>query len=120
MPEYQKPWIGVDFDGTLATYEGWKGEGHLGEPIRLMVERVKSWLLRGEVVKIFTARVCPGNDVAVAVAAINEWCMTHLGEVLEVTCVKDRYMKQLWDDRAVSVEHNTGRVIMYVKGLEDA
>ncbi len=26
-------WIGVDFDGTLATYDGWKGPSVLGEPI---------------------------------------------------------------------------------------
>ena len=32
-------WIGVDFDGTLATYNGWN-DGKLGEPIPLMVDRV--------------------------------------------------------------------------------
>lgn len=35
-----KGWIGVDLDGTLAHYEGWKGVEHIGEPIPAMVERI--------------------------------------------------------------------------------
>jgi hypothetical protein len=27
-------WIGVDLDGTLAHYDGWKGIDHIGEPIK--------------------------------------------------------------------------------------
>lgn len=25
-------WIGVDLDGTLAEYHGWKGAEHIGQP----------------------------------------------------------------------------------------
>jgi hypothetical protein len=35
------PWIGVDLDATLARYDGFKGETIIGEPIPLMVNRVK-------------------------------------------------------------------------------
>jgi hypothetical protein len=53
-------WIGVDLDGTLAHYDGWKGADNIGAPIPAMVERVKGWLAEGKTVKIFTARVyCP-------------------------------------------------------------
>jgi hypothetical protein len=53
-------WIGVDLDGTLAHYDGWKGADHIGAPIPAMVERVKGWLAEGKTVKIFTARAyCP-------------------------------------------------------------
>ena len=31
--EFKGGWIGVDFDGTLATYTGWKGATVLGEPL---------------------------------------------------------------------------------------
>jgi len=41
-------WIGVDLDGTLAHYEGFKGAQHIGEPISPMVERVKRWLAEGK------------------------------------------------------------------------
>lgn len=98
-------WIGVDLDGTLARYEGWKGIGHIGVPIPEMVERVKEWRSQGMEVKIFTARVANGEE---ALPPIHAWCLENLGEVLEVTNVKDFGMIQLWDDRAIGVEHNTG------------
>jgi len=37
------PWIGVDLDGTLAVYDGWRGPEHIGPPVPAMVERVKRW-----------------------------------------------------------------------------
>ncbi len=51
-----KPWIGVDLDGTLAEWKGWKGIQHIGKPIPLMLERVKFWTKNGIKVKILTAR----------------------------------------------------------------
>jgi len=39
---------------------------------------------------------------------IEEWCRQHIGQVLEVTNVKDFGMIELWDDRAIQVESNTG------------
>jgi hypothetical protein len=46
-----------------------------------------------------------------AACAIAEWCRKHLGYVLPITNVKDYGMVELWDDRAVQVEMNTGRPI---------
>jgi hypothetical protein len=34
-------WVGVDLDGTLAEYHGFKGPEHIGKPIPKMVARVK-------------------------------------------------------------------------------
>lgn len=96
-------------DGTLAHYEGWKGVGHIGEPVPEMVERVKAWLAEGVTVKVFTAR-CFGDDPEV-LGPIREWCRKHVGQELEVTCTKDFAMVELWDDRCVAVETNTGRVL---------
>lgn len=101
-------WIGVDLDGTLAHYEGWKGVGHIGDPVGPMLERVKAWRANDAVVKIFTARVY-GEAREIALPAIEAWMLKHLGEVLEVTCTKDFGMIELWDDRAVQVVMNTGR-----------
>lgn len=98
-------WIGVDLDGTLAHYDGWKGIEHIGDPVAPMVERVRQWLAEGQTVKVFTAR-CQEPE---AVAPIEEWCEQHLGVRLEVTNVKDFGMIALWDDRCVQVEPNTGR-----------
>jgi hypothetical protein len=97
-------WYGVDLDGTLAHYEHWVSTNHIGEPIPIMVTRVKTWLAQGRRVKIFTARACSPE----AIPFIHEWCLTHIGQVLEVTNIKDYGMIELWDDRAVQVVPNTG------------
>lgn len=102
-------WIGVDLDGTLAHYDKWVGVHHIGEPVPAMLARVRQWRDAGIRVKIFTARVSDGKPETRRY--IEEWCLVHLGEVLEVTNIKDYAMLELWDDRAVSVEKNTGRVI---------
>lgn len=105
-------WIGVDLDGTLAKYDGWKGIGHVGDPIPLMMDRVKQWIHEGKTVKIFTARVSVPDDMLDSVVTpINEWCEKHGLPRLEVTCKKDFGMIELWDDRAVRVEMNTGKII---------
>lgn len=101
-------WIGVDLDGTLAHYDGHRGIEHIGAPIPAMVERVKRWLAEGRNVRIFTARVTH-HDTNRARSYVEFWCREHLGQVLPVVCTKDLDMDELWDDRVVAVEPNTGR-----------
>lgn len=104
-------WIGVDLDGTLAVYDKWRGAEHIGEPIQPMVDRVKKWLADGIEVKIMTARVSHPGQRNKAIAAIDAWCTAVFGYPLNITCCKDYGMYELWDDRAVQVERNTGRRI---------
>lgn len=115
-------WIGVDLDATLAEYHGFVSVDHIGEPIVPMLNRVKHWLATGRRVKIFTARVDGGQialadgneagrqfvDVEAVKRPIEAWCLKHLGQVLEITNRKDYGMIQLWDDRCIQVEANTG------------
>ncbi len=42
---------------------------------------------------------------------LEEWCEKHLGKVVPITCKKDFHMWKLYDDRAVQVEPNTGRIL---------
>jgi hypothetical protein len=102
-----KEWIGVDLDGTLAYYDEWRGEEHIGRPIQPMVERVKQWLGEGKTVKIFTARATTKS----AIPFIRKWCKKHLGVALEVTSIKDQGMIELWDDRAIQVIKNKGEAV---------
>ena len=104
--EAKKEWIGVDLDGTLAEYHSWESMTTIGAPIELMLNRVKEWLRNGLTVKIFTARAVE----PAAIPHIENWCFIHIGQVLEVTNVKDLGMIELWDDRAIGVEKNTGRI----------
>jgi hypothetical protein len=113
------PWIGVDFDGTLATHGA--GQFGLGDPVPAMVERVRAWLRQGKTVKVVTARVGPGNtrdEKREARAAIQDWCSRHVGAALPVTCCKDFGMLELWDDRAVGVVPNTGATRAFAATVE--
>lgn len=107
----KRAWIGVDLDRTLAEYDRWRGIEHVGKPIGPMVERVRGVIAQGYEVRILTARVGPTHppeDVEQAKSHIQIWCKHTFGFELEVTCVKDGDMVELWDDRAVGVEENTG------------
>ncbi|MCA6108123.1 hypothetical protein [Bradyrhizobium cenepequi] len=101
-------WYAVDLDGTLAFYDHWRGVDHIGEPIQPMVDRVKIWLAMGKDVRIFTARVADEVEAPAARMAIAAWCSQHIGKPLAVTCKKDRFMLQQWDDRAMQVIPNQG------------
>lgn len=99
-------WIGVDLDGTLAHHDPdapFKGESHVGAPIKPMVDRVNQWLDEGKDVRIFTARAPH--------PAIRAWCKKYLGQILPITNIKDKLMIALYDDRAFQVEHNTGKIV---------
>lgn len=127
-------WIGVDLDGTLFTYDEWIGWNRFGEPIVPMIQRVLGWIAEGHVVKIVTARVglplfngvargvchamrhsCRVTGVKFSdydmMVAIWNHCAAHGLPELPIQCYKDAQMIELWDDRAVQVEPNTGRTL---------
>jgi len=98
-------------DGTLAEYHHGQmaanGVGFIGKPVPAMLKRVMKWLEQGRDIRIMTARAAiPGE-----VEAIKAWCRQYIGRELPVTDRKDFQMIELWDDRAVHVEMNTGKVI---------
>jgi hypothetical protein len=117
-------WIGVDFDGTLSSrpphsMASWED---LGTPVPLMLERVKAWLAEGITVKIMTARVSyvkgPNEGFTNKLVFVDrqkelltEWCKEYLGQALELVCWKDPFMYHLYDDRAVCIERNTGKIL---------
>ena len=111
--EPRENWVGFDFDGALAFWDGWNDE--LGAPIPQMVDRVKWHLARGEKVKILTARA---EDPA-QVTRIEDWCEKHIGVRLEVTQVKDYAMREFYDDRAKQVIPNTGLLLAELPEVQD-
>lgn len=121
----------VDFDGTLAFYDGFQGVDHLGAPIPRMVKRVQEWIRQGREVVIFTSRVSFGEPLNVEVPfvtttrtaarqrqLIKAWCREHIGQELEVTNVKPYSACEMWDDRAIQVVPNTGLTLR--EWLEEA
>lgn len=93
-------WIGVDLDGTLAEYDEFRGNDHVGKPIEPMVRQVRMWLQEGRDVRIFTAR--QPHPI------IRKFSFDNFGVILPITNIKDPHMQALYDDRAVGVRRNTG------------
>lgn len=102
----KRKWIGVDLDGTLAEVSS-NNLGGIGKPIPAMWSRVNMFLNEGNYdVKIFTARAGEQNEVN----KIRNWLKENNLPALEVTNAKDKYMVAIWDDKAVRVERNSGKV----------
>jgi hypothetical protein len=100
-----KGWIGVDLDGTLAHYDGWKGPDHIGEPVLKMLERVKLWMAVDKYeIRIFTARA----GVPEQIPFVKAWLEKHGIGGLAITNIKDFSMIELWDDRCVQIISNLG------------
>lgn len=105
----KKDVIAVDLDGTLAHHDP-KAQylaSQIGEPIKPMLERVKRWIEEGHEVVIFTARV--GEEGAYP--HIQAWLRKHGIGGLTITNKKGQDVGEFWDDRAVAVERNTGKVL---------
>lgn len=106
------PWYGFDLDGTLAHYES--GQLYrIGEPIEPMVELAKKYHEEGKEVRIVTARVATLDQETLMqqLELIQTWALRHLGFVPIITASKDFALVLLYDDRAVAVEHNTGKIL---------
>lgn len=101
---YAHPYIGIDFDGTLAQETDPYREGEVGAPIWAMVKRVKQWIRDGKTVKIITARGDSAEDKAAIAYFLNKMGLPPL----EITNIKQHGLTELWDDRAVAVGRNTG------------
>ncbi|MCD4742966.1 MAG: hypothetical protein K8R67_10880 [Desulfobacteraceae bacterium] len=104
----EKGWIGVDLDGTLAWHDANTPMISIGEPVPLMLKRVKHMVKQGYRVKIFTARAQDSEQILM----IRKWLKKNGLPALEITNIKDYNMIKLFDDRAVQVERNTGKLIL--------
>lgn len=98
-----------DLDGTLATYDGWKGELFIGEPIKEMVQVLNQYKSLGYNIKIFTARV--SNISQEGLEAIINWCKLYLGCEYEITNQKDFNTILIIDDRCKQVVFNKGILV---------
>ena len=105
-------WLAVDLDGTLAIYDGWKGEEHIGDIIEPVAEKIKERVAEGWNVAIFTARVSSilSNEVSHATSVIWKWIDDNdMSQYISgITAVKGKHFIEFWDDRAFAVEKNKG------------
>lgn len=109
-------WYGFDLDGTLAEYHGWVSEQHIGKPIPAIARIFLRLIHQGKRVKIITARMSPmftppEETEAVIRAWLKEHFNTEISEMVELTNEKDPKMIAMYDDRCISVEANTGKIM---------
>lgn len=52
-----KKWICFDFDGVIASYEGWKGFDVLGKPNGAVIQTIQVLKSRGYAITILTTRL---------------------------------------------------------------
>lgn len=92
--------IGIDFDGTIAHYDGWKGAASCGEPIAGAKEFLSSLVGMGFLVVIFSARASEFEGRR----AIWDWVHQHgLQDLIHDVTHEKRYAFMFTvDDRAVS------------------
>lgn len=109
--------IACDFDRTLAHYESKKGLSYLGPAIPQMLEKVKDWLNKGYKVSIFTARVSLSGHSQVEMTKqkilIQDWLIKNGLPELEITADKQPKFTHFVDDKAIGVEPNTGRMMLF-------
>jgi hypothetical protein len=111
---YIQPWTAFDLDGTIAEYTTFIDPTHIGKLIEgEATNELRRLLSEGKKVKIFTARASDADPKVrhAILEAIAEWTLANFGQSLPVTCIKDYGMIRLYDDRAIQVEKNTGRII---------
>lgn len=114
-PKSQVKTHAVDLDGTLAYEQDPYDPDKIGPPIAKMVMRVMKWLKAGERVVILTARMnsavhSPGR-LRKNRKLIEEYCKTFIGRKLPVTSEKHPMFTDIWDNRNITVETNTGRIV---------
>jgi len=100
-------WIAIDFDGTLVRYDERYGTSRIGAAIESTVIRLQQWLDMGIEVRVFTARATAPE----LVPPVQDWLEQHGLPRLAVTHRRDYDLMQVWDDRAIQVETNTGELL---------
>lgn len=119
-PPLRPRFIAVDWDGTLVHYDKYQGPGVYGRPVYSMVARIQKWLADGHEVVIFTSRVNVEHDMDVAMREHHMIAQSLLAmglPALPITANKSHRFTEFWDDRAVPVKKNTGKVDVERKSI---
>lgn len=113
MSGHTDGWVGFDLDGTLAVYDRWRGIEHVGAPIKPIVAILREMVAEGRPVKIFTARVADEKSAPEVRRHVWAWLEKQGLPPIEITNIKDFQMISLYDDRAIQVVPNEGRLFVH-------
>ena len=107
--------IAIDLDGTLAEAEEPYDPTRIGKPIPKMVNLVRKLIKQGKKVVIITARmntqVHTKRQLIFTRKLIEHWAKKYIGKALPCTAEKHHSMAVIYDDRAIQVIPNTGKIV---------
>jgi len=112
-----KQYIYVDFDDTLCRGP-FKSIIQCGEPVEGMCAKIKKVLEHGKYgIKVFSARfdsTKSKTETNMAVKVVQAWLYKQFGlQASQIQCTANKGMDcvEIWDNRAVGVEDETGRLL---------
>lgn len=109
--------IAVDLDATLAYGMVPYDPKRIGPPVLPMVLKVQRWLKQGKKVVILTARLNSKVHTPVQLKytrrLIGAYTKRYVGQRLPSTAEKHPMMSQIYDDKAIQVIPNTGKVVKW-------
>ena len=102
--------IAIDFDGTIAKYDGYKGWSDVGEPMPEALQFLRTVAKIGYPLAIFSARARDPKGKQ----AIEQWVKKHkLDDIIElVTHEKLPDFILIVDDRAIRIEDGNYRDVL--------
>lgn len=105
--------VACDLDGTLAEYDGWKGDDHIGKVVPSIKAAIENVYNQGGEVWIFTARLSDDEEHRTkAYLAIEKWLLANDVRYSGITNIKHKFFTHFWDDRAIQVLKNEGVMIL--------
>ena len=100
MAKAAKKAVCVDLDGTLASYDGWKGPEHIGTPLTGAREFMTTLQQTCRVI-VFTTR-SSGADAEIGLKAVEAWLAEHQIPYDEIWRGSGKSLASAYvDDRAV-------------------
>jgi len=106
----------VGLDGCLAYYNRWRNVGDIGEPVIRVKNKVLSWIKKGIIVKIFTARACKKE----AIKHIRKWLIINgFPPDLEITNIIGIDAEFIVDCKARECILNTDIIVSRINEFEE-
>lgn len=96
----------VDLDGTLASYDHWRGHAHIGKPVKAVASMVRREAARGAYIIINTCRVTTATTnrlIPQALESVCAWLKKNRIPYDEVWAATGKpYGHVYWDDKAAN------------------
>jgi hypothetical protein len=98
--------VAVDLDGTLASFNGWKGYFEIGKPMHKIINQIRVFKKQGAHIIIHTCRTTTPDNKAFpeVIECVKKWLRKNSVPFDEIWCSTGKPFAHIYlDDRAVRV-----------------